>query len=330
MVYPTWHPTQNWIVFSTNKTGQTFHVVDGEKVEVVDYGSDLLFYDVDANELRPIMRTDDKFETFPCWAPDGQTLYYCCADVPQFAGKPDSVAIDLITKENKHIRYNLVKRTFDPASKTFGPEELVLRCDTMLGGGRAERHVFVDAYGQPTSAGTTGANRPIAAIMNPADTLGLSAAVPRVSPDGKYLLFTLARYGQFHIWHKSADLWVRNLESGETYPLSEANSPDVDSYHTWSSNGRWIVFASRRLDGSYSRAFIAYFDKDGRAHKAFLLPQRDPEENRMLLKSYNVPELTKDRVRLEPDEFKAVIYADDKTKPVQYKRNFSENPNQFK
>lgn len=41
--YPTWHPTRNWVVFSSNQTGQTFHIRNKQKVEVVDYGSDLVF-----------------------------------------------------------------------------------------------------------------------------------------------------------------------------------------------------------------------------------------------------------------------------------------------
>ena len=145
-----------------------------------------------------------------------------------------------------------------------------------------------------------------------------SAAVPRVSPDGRYLLYTLGDYGQFHIWHHTADLWLKDLETGEVRALDEANSPDVDSYHGWSSNGRWIVFASRRIDGSYSRPFIAYFGADGKARKPFLLPQEDPEQNLLLMKSYNVPELSKDRVRFTPEQFRDVIYNDAVIKELKY------------
>lgn len=86
-----------------------------------------------------------------------------------------------------------------------------------------------------------------------------SATFPRVSPDGNYLLFTEADYGTFHIWHKSADLYLMNLRTKSVRPLEEVNSRDVESYHSWSSNGRWIVFSSRRDDGSYTRPYIAWF-----------------------------------------------------------------------
>ena len=148
--------------------------------------------------------------------------------------------------------------------------------------------------------------------------MGKSASVPRVSPDGKYLLFTLGDFGQFHIWHKSSDQYVKNLETGEVYPLKEANSPDVDSYHSWSSNGRWIVFSSRRDDGSYTRPYIAYFDKQGRSRKAFMLPQEDPTQNLMLLKSYNVPELTREPIAYTPQQFKEAIYGQNPGTDIKY------------
>ena len=152
------------------------------------------------------------------------------------------------------------------------------------------------------------------------NALGKSATVPRVSPDGRYLLFTLGDYGQFHIWHKSADLYVKDLKTGQVRPLTEANSPNAESYHTWSSNGRWIVFSSRRDDGSYTRPYIAYFDTAGNAHKAFLLPQEDPEQNLLLLKSYNVPELSTDAVPYSADEFRKVIYDDTNVEQAKFIR----------
>ena len=90
--------------------------------------------------------------------------------------------------------------------------------------------------------------------------------------------------------------------------MTEANSPDVDSFHSWSSNSRWFVFSSRRMDGNYTRPFIAYFDKNGKAHKPFVIPQEDPEWNILLLKSYNVPELSRDAVTISPQALRKCIY----------------------
>ena len=104
---------------------------------------------------------------------------------------------------------------------------------------------------------------------------------------------------------------MKDLQTDSCYALSAANSPDVDSFHSWSSNGRWFVFSSRRMDGNYTRPFIAYFDAQGRAHKPFVLPQEDPEWNILLLKSYNVPELTRDAVRISEKDLRHCIYDTD-------------------
>lgn len=259
-------------------------MADLQKVEVLDYGSDILFYDVERNRLSNVLRTDDTMETFPAWSPDGKRLFYCAAPLPHFNELPDSVKAnkdkrsDIVLASYQEVRYNLMSMDFDERTRTFGAPRVELDC-----------------AGQ-----------------------GKSCTVPRVSPDGRYVLFTLADYGQFHIWHKSSDLYVKDLQSGEVRPLSATNSPDVDSYHTWSSNGRWMIFSSRRDDGSFTRPYIAYFDKDGHSYKAFLLPQEDPEFNLLRMKSYNVPELTRDRVHITPEQFREAIYADDKVGKVEY------------
>ncbi len=285
-VYPSWHPTMPLVAFSTNKTGQVFHMYHPEKIEVLDEASDLLLYDAEKNTVRHIFHTKDNMETFPCWAPDGSRLFYCCAKMPaSLLG--EHTPMDLALRYDS-LLYDIYSMPFDAETCTFG-----------------EPRLEVDASG-----------------------IGRSTSVPRVSPDGRYLLYTLGDYGQFHIWHKSSDLYVKALESaplsGDSEvrpmtgtqeegirPLTAANSPDADSYHTWSSNGRWILFVSRRLDHNYSRVFISYFDREGRDHKAFLLPQRDPEYNTLLLKSYNVPELTKRAVQVNIETLKHVIYHTD-------------------
>lgn len=273
-VYPSWHPTLNMVAFSTNRTGQTFHLYHPEKLEVMDEASDLLLYDVGKNEVRHILRSRDKMETFPCWSPDGRTLYYCEFNTDSLIEQnsvPDSLISREIALRYNRVRYNLMRMSFNPETLAFGEPELV-----------------VDAVSR-----------------------GKSITVPRVGPDGRYVLYTLGDYGQFHIWHKSSDLWVKDLQADTCYALTAANSRDVDSYHTWSSNGRWIVFSSRRDDGNYTRPYIAYFDNKGVAHKAFMLPHEDPEESVLLLKSYNVPELTRDAVKVSQHTLRKCIYESD-------------------
>ena len=128
---------------------------------------------------------------------------------------------------------------------------------------------------------------------------GGSVSYPRISADGKYLLYTLSDYGTFPIWHDEADLHMMDLTTMEDVDISIWNDDaTADSFHNWSSNGRWAIFGSRRVDGRYTRLMIAYMDKDGKPHKPFLLPQEDPRHNTWRLRSYNVPEFIKDKVSL--------------------------------
>ena len=135
-------------------------------------------------------------------------------------------------------------------------------------------------------------------LYNPA-VAGGSASFPRISPDGKYLLYTEAACATFPIWHAEADLKMIRLVDKVEMDTSALNSDDTESYHSWSSDGRWVLFSSRRLDGRYTCLFIAAVDENGRFGKPFLLPQEDPEQNTLRMKSYNIPEFIRGEVKLD-------------------------------
>lgn len=120
---------------------------------------------------------------------------------------------------------------------------------------------------------------------------GSSVSHPRVSPDGKRLLYTVSDFGTFPIWHREADLRMLDLKSGEIDPLTLVNSPMSDTYHSWSSGGRWFVFASKRDDGLYGKPYFVHIAEDGTPAKPFVLPQERPSFYDHTLKSYNVPDL---------------------------------------
>lgn len=264
-VYPAWHPTEKLIAYSVNQTGQTFHTRDLQKVEVQDMRSDLILYDVEKNEVTRIPGDADELEVFPWWSPDGKYLYYASA---RFVRRDTAENLDNETiLRYKEIKYNLFRRSFDPANRRIGPPELVF-----------------DAAAR-----------------------GKSATLPRISPDGRYLMFTLGAFGVFHIWHKDADLYLMDLRTRQVRPMEEINSDDVESYHSCSSNGRWVVFSSRRYDGNYTRPFIAYIDKDGKGRKPFELPQEVPDMHRRFMRSYNIPEFMDGPVEVTPQEFASLI-----------------------
>jgi len=143
-------------------------------------------------------------------------------------------------------------------------------------------------------------------MVNVSD-LKKSVIIPRVSPDGKYVLFCVSDYGSFPIYHKNSELYFLDTKTGEYWPLS-INSHQTDSFHSWSSNARWFVFSSKRRDGLFARPYFSYVDENGQTHKPFILPQKDPAFYKTYLKTYNVPEMIKGPVKTRAQEIIRVAY----------------------
>jgi hypothetical protein len=123
-----------------------------------------------------------------------------------------------------------------------------------------------------------------------AQETGLSILLPRVSPDGRFLLFCMCRYGCFPVYQPSSDLYIMDLATRQYRKLA-INSEFSESWHSWSSNSRWIAFSSKRQGGLFTRTYLSYVDEAGTAHKPFVVPQKDPAHYDSLLETYSVPEL---------------------------------------
>jgi len=120
-----------------------------------------------------------------------------------------------------------------------------------------------------------------------------SVCHPKVSPDGRWVMFTVADYGTFPIGHPECSLQMINLETGELNPLEGIRYDDSgsDSYHSWSSDGKWFVFSSKRGDGQFAKPYYCHIDKEGRTTKPFVLPQKSSRFYELFLKSFNVPDI---------------------------------------
>jgi hypothetical protein len=127
-------------------------------------------------------------------------------------------------------------------------------------------------------------------LLRSGDQAGRSLIYPRVSPDGRWLLYTSTDHGNFGFARPSSELALIDLQTGADVPVG-LHREGADSWHSWSRNGRWIVFASRRADGLFERLYLSYFDTDGHFHPPLRLPQRDPWYDDTFWYSYNVPEL---------------------------------------
>lgn len=149
----------------------------------------------------------------------------------------------------KRVRYDLMRIPYDPESGTWGVPGTVLR----------------------------------------AEEAGGSITRPRVSPDGRFILFCVSDHGNFPVYIGSSDIWIMDLETGEARK-PDINSPFAETWPVWSSNGRWIVFSSKRDDGQCARPYFAFVDGDGTVHKPFVLPQHDPALYAAQIQTYNLPE----------------------------------------
>ncbi len=139
---------------------------------------------------------------------------------------------------------------------------------------------------------------------------GMSITFPRSSPDGKYIAFCMTNYGYFTIHHKTSDLYLLDIKTGRYRPATELNSNETESYHSWSTNSRWLIFSSRRIDGIHTRTFIAYLDENGNFHKPFVLPQKDHEKYNNYLLNYNRPELMTGKIKVSPQQIRDAVLKD--------------------
>lgn len=128
----------------------------------------------------------------------------------------------------------------------------------------------------------------------------LSTTFPRMSPNGRFMMYTITAYGQFPIWHKDADIRMIDLQTGQQVNMQEVNSEDTESYHSWSSNSRWVVLSSRRENGLYTLPYFLHVDENGNTSKPFLLPQEDPDLYDFQLSSYNLPEFITGEIKINP------------------------------
>lgn len=251
-VYPSWHPSGKYVVFSSNKIFSVIHMRPEQNVELYELSSMLVLYNMETNEMLASREQDTikYIETFPFWSPDGEYLYYCRTDQlkPGF--------------NYKQIYYDLVRKSFDQESGMFGKTEVLFN----------------------------------------AHAINKSASFPTISPDGKYLVFTLHDYGTFSIWHKEADLYLLDLQNGKVDKMS-LNSEETESYHSWSSNGKWLVFSSKRGDGLTARPYFAYFNSPDSVGKPFIMPQEDPTLYERMEKTYNKPEFITGKIDIGPRDF---------------------------
>lgn len=255
MGYLSWHPNGKILAFAANEITQFFHVAGPANRDIYDAHSDIGILHVDDRKVEKpsAIATPDRNENWPCWAPDGRSLYYCSGPTVPF-------------EDVRTFRYDLRRIPYDPDQNRWGEPE------TLLSG--AEHH--------------------------------LSAHQPRVSPDGHCLVFTASEFGSFPLFRSDSDLFLLRLDTRKPERLP-INSNQAETWHCWSSNGRWLLFGSRALDGVFARLFIAHVAPAAHFSKPLLLPQEDPTYYETCLDNFNAPELARGPIQISEEELARAV-----------------------
>lgn len=274
--YTSWHPSGRVAAFSVNKVRQFFHSAAEEVRDVIDFDSLMAYYVVDSKTVKTTENLTRKD-----WL---ETYPTWSADgrYLYFCCAPITWTDRSVVPDNyNQIKYDLVRISYDVDRDQWGALETILS----------------------------------------AKQTNLSILLPRVSPDGRWLLFCMCDYGCFPVYRPSSDLYMMDLEAGQQtgeykHLKLDINSGKSESWHSWSSNSRWIVYSSKRKSGVFTRTYIAYVDQEGKVYKPIRLPQKDPTYYDSCLWTYSVPELIAEPVRITREKIGRVIRGSEKV-PIQ-------------
>lgn len=210
----------------------------------------------------------------PVWSPNGEYIYFCKAKAAMFdesGVKHGSIALNNTT-------YNNFLSNFIERKKLFK----------------------FDIYRIPFNNGNGGIAQPVKG----ASVNGKSNFFPKISPDGKWMVFTQAE--SFMLLQKDSKLYIVPAEGGEPR-LMKCNTSNMNSWHSWSPNGKWIVFASKS-NGPYTQLFLTHIDENGNDSPPVLLENFVIDGKAANIPEFvNIPSDTKMEIVptfLEGDDFK--------------------------
>jgi tetratricopeptide (TPR) repeat protein len=141
-----------------------------------------------------------------------------------------------------------------------------------------------DLYRIPFNAGKGGRPEPIAG----ASRNGMSNAFPKVSPDGRWIVFVQCRNGL--LMRPDSRLFIVSSNGG-TARLMRCNTSLMNSWHSFSPNGRWLVFSSKSRS-PYTQMFLTHVDEEGRDSPPILI-----DNSTAANRAVNIPEF----VNIAPD-----------------------------
>ncbi len=147
-----------------------------------------------------------------------------------------------------------------------------------------ETQIQYDLYRIPFNNGKGGTPERIEG----ASQNGMSNNFPKVSPDGRWIVFVQNRNGL--LMRPDSNLYIVPFNGGKARRL-DCNLPRMNSWHTFSPNGRWLAFSSKGRT-LYTQLFLTHIDEDGKDSPAVLI-----ENATAANRGVNIPEF----VNIPPD-----------------------------
>lgn len=275
--YTAWHPSGKIAAYSLNSVHQIFHSVRSDEVrDAFDSDSAMSYYSLTERKVKTsaYLSRKDRLETYPCFSPDGKHLYFSSAK-KTWEGPPDDFSLETV----ESIKYDIVRLDYDVETDVFSNPQVIVS----------------------------------------AEKTDKSSILPRISPDGRFLIFSMSDYGAIPVLQPSSDLYMIDLseppQADGTYTSRrlDINSDLSESWHSFSKNGRWLAFSSKRYSGTFTRTYLAYMDNDGVVYKPFLLPQKDPGYYDSCLRTFSVPELISGPIKITGEKLGRVVRSTSKT-----------------
>jgi len=152
-----------------------------------------------------------------------------------------------------------------------------------------ELRIAYDLYRIPFRDGEGGKPEPIAG----ASRNGMSNTFPKVSPDGRWIVFVQCRNGE--LMRPDSQLYIVPVEGGQARRM-RANTPLMNSWHSFSPNGRWLVFSSKARS-PYTQMYLTHIDADGNDSPAILI-----DNSTAANRAVNIPEF----VNVPPDGLRQI------------------------
>jgi len=147
-----------------------------------------------------------------------------------------------------------------------------------------ETQIQYDLYRIPFNGGRGGTPEPVQGAANN----GMSNNFPKVSPDGKWIVFVKNKNGL--LMRPDSELYIVPSEGGTARRFSCNLSP-MNSWHTFSPNGRWLAFSSKGRS-LFTQLFLTHIDESGNDSPAILV-----ENATAANRGVNIPEF----VNIAPD-----------------------------